>query len=200
MRIGVFGGTFDPPHLGHLVAAQELHVRLALDRLLLVPAAAPPHKPDREVTAAGVRLEMLRAAVAGDDRFEVSELEIRRAGASYTVDTLRALRDEHPDAELLLAIGSDQLAEFGSWREPEAIVRLATLVTFDRPGAPAADGSGWPARAVSVPEIAVSSTDIRRRVANDEPITYLVPAAVEAIIRRESLYRRDPDASPDAGD
>lgn len=190
MRLGILGGTFDPPHIGHLIAAQELHTRLRLDRLLLIPAAIPPHKRDHDVTPPAIRLEMLAAAVEGDPRFEVSDAELHREGASYTVDTLRSLHAERPGAELMLAMGADQLAEFGTWREPDEIDRLAALVTFARPGAPLpGEIDRWSARHVAVPLIDVSSTEIRRRVASGEPITYLVPAPVESIIRREALYR-----------
>ena len=186
MRIGVFGGTFDPPHLGHLIAAQEILVQLELDRLLLVPAAVPPHKRDRDVTPAPVRLEMLTAAVGGDARFSVSDLEIRRDGPSYTVDTLRQLRDDWPDAELFLAVGADQLAEFESWRAPDEIARLARLAGFAREGQSLPEGRE--VRVVRVPHVEISSTEIRRRAAAGAPIRYLVPASVEEIIRREGLY------------
>jgi nicotinate-nucleotide adenylyltransferase len=187
MRLGIFGGTFDPPHVGHLIAAQEIHHQLALDQLLIIPAAVPPHKRDREVTSAAVRLEMTTAAFAGDDRFRVSDVEVRREGASYTVDTLRALRDEWPDAELVLAMGADQAAELGTWKEPEAIRRLATVAAFAREGQ--AVPEGWEGPVVPVPFMEISSTEIRRRVAAGEPVSYLVAEPVEAIIRREGLYR-----------
>lgn len=188
VRLSIFGGTFDPPHIGHLIAAQEVYDQLGLDRLLLVPAAVPPHKQDEEVSPGDVRLAMLRAAAGDDPRFEVSELELERDGPSYTVDTLRSLRETYPDAELFLAIGADQLATFGSWKEPEAIAELATLVTFGRSGS-SPDTEAWPVRRVAVPEIDVSSTLIRQRVAAGESIRYLVPAAVEALIRTKGLYR-----------
>ncbi len=195
MRIGVFGGTFDPPHLGHLVAAQEIHWQLELDRLLLVPAAVPPHKRDREVSAGAVRLEMLRAAAGDDPRFEVSDAELRRGGASYSVDTLRALHDAYggpPPAagiELFLAMGADQAAEFDTWREPDAIAELAALALFAREGQAVPELPGRRVAHVTVPTLEISSTDIRRRVRAGEPIRYLVPEAVEAIIEREGLYR-----------
>ncbi len=187
VRLSIFGGTFDPPHIGHLIAAQEVYRQLGLHRLLLVPAAVPPHKQDEEVSPGEVRLAMLRAAVGDDGRFEVSELELERDGPSYTVDTLRSLREAYPDAALFLAMGADQMAEFGTWRAPDEIVELATLVTFGRPGA-SSDGGRWPAERVTVPEIELSSTMIRQRVGAGEPIRYLVPAAVEALIRARGLY------------
>ncbi|NIP77782.1 MAG: nicotinate-nucleotide adenylyltransferase [Gemmatimonadetes bacterium] len=187
-RIGVFGGTFDPPHIGHLVAAQELHDQLALDRLLLVPAAVPPHKTDRTVTPGAVRLAMLRAAVEGDARFEISELELERDGPSYTVDTLRELRRRHPEAALLLAVGADQLAELESWRDPDGIAALAELVAFRRGGQPVPE-TARSVRVVEVPAVEVSSTAVRERVAAGRPVRYLVPEAVRKVIDREGLYR-----------
>jgi nicotinate-nucleotide adenylyltransferase len=186
MRIGVFGGTFDPPHLGHLVVAQEVHHRLGLDRVLWVPAAIPPHKQDQQVTPGRLRLEMVRAAIAGDDRFEASDVELRREGPSWTVDTLRELVATRSVATLFLIVGADQLAEFDTWREPQEIRRLATVVGFARSGGvPAAEGD---MQIVRVPRLDISSTDLRTRAREGEPLTYLVPPAVEAIIRREHLW------------
>jgi nicotinate-nucleotide adenylyltransferase len=186
MRIGVFGGTFDPPHIGHLVVAQEVHHCLALDRVLWVPAAVPPHKRDQEITAGPTRLEMVRAAIAGDERFEACDLELRREGPSYTVDTLRELRASRPDDELFLIMGADQLAELDTWREPDQVRRLATVVAFARDGDQAKPGEG--ARIVRVPRLDVSSTELRRRVGAGEPLGYLVPGGVESMIRRAGLY------------
>jgi nicotinate-nucleotide adenylyltransferase len=189
MRIGVFGGTFDPPHMGHLVVAQEVHHRLGLDRLLWVPAAVPPHKRGQRITPAALRLEMTRATIADDDRFELCDLEINRQGPSYTVDTLRALRAGSPDDETFLILGADQLTELATWREPDEVRRLATIVGFARAGEspPTVDG----VLIVPVPRIDLSSTDVRRRIAAHEPVTYLVPASVERAIRRHGLYRMD---------
>lgn len=187
MRIGLFGGTFDPPHVGHLVVAQDALTRLPLDRVVFVPAATPPHKRDRVVTPAELRLAMVRAATASDDRFAVDDLEIRRGGASYTVDTLRAYRADRPEAELFLIMGADQYAEFDTWRESAEIRRLARLVVLARDGETHGAAAGA-AAAVGVTRIDVSATEIRRRVARGEPIRYLVAPAVEAMIRRNRLY------------
>ena len=187
MRIGIFGGTFDPPHVGHLIAAQEVHWQLGLDRLLLVPASVPPHKRDRAIAAGGVRMEMLRAAIAGDDRFEASDIELRREGPSYTVETLRQLREEHPDAELFLAIGADQVVELETWRGTNEIFELATVAVFARSGqAPETERE---VRVVDVPEMALSSTEVRRRVREGLPVSYMVDREVARIIRRQGLYR-----------
>jgi nicotinate-nucleotide adenylyltransferase len=189
MKLGVFGGTFDPPHLGHLVVAQEVHFRLGLDTVLWVPAAIPPHKTGQAITPGPIRLEMVRAAIRGDDRFQASDMELRRDGPSYTVDTLRQLRDERPDDALFLIVGADQLAELSTWREPEAILELATLVGFARDGE--APGAPEGARIVAVPRLDISSTAVRARWARGEPVRYLVHRDVEAIMERERLYGAD---------
>jgi nicotinate-nucleotide adenylyltransferase len=186
VRLGIFGGTFDPPHMGHLVVAQEVHFRLRLDRVLWVPAGIPPHKRDQPITPGTVRLELVRAAIAGDDRFEASDLEVRRGGVSYTVDTLRELRQARPEDELFLIVGADQLTELDSWREPDEIRRLATLVGFGREGEDPDEVAG--VKVVSVPRMDVSSTEVRRRVGAGEPVRYLVPDAVEAVVREGGLY------------
>jgi nicotinate-nucleotide adenylyltransferase len=188
-RVGIFGGTFDPPHIGHLIVAQDAWAALRLDRVVFIPAAVPPHKSELPITPAEVRLEMLRAAVAGDPRFEVSDLELRRTGPSYTVDTLRALHEAEPDATLYFLLGVDQFREFHSWREPEEVARLARLVVLSRGGESVEVGGVPPHRRLEVTRVDLSATAIRARVAAGEPIRYLVPAAVEAVIEREGLYR-----------
>jgi nicotinate-nucleotide adenylyltransferase len=195
-RLGVFGGTFDPPHVGHVAVARDATEHLHLDRLLWMPAGDPPHKPDQPISPAPLRLEMTRAAAAGEARFEVSELEVRRAGPSYTVDTLRALRAAHADAEIFLLVGADQLRTFaGGWREPTAILELATLALMDRAGDDAAEASPelpGMERAVHVPvrRVDVSSTEVRARVAEGGDVSALVPSGVLAVMEREGLYRR----------
>lgn len=188
MRIGIVGGTFDPPHLGHLLLASDVYEALGLDRVVLVPAAVPPHKHGLPRTPAALRLEMLRAAVAGDPRFEVADLELRRAGPSYSVDTLRELRGRWPDAALFFVLGADQLRELPSWREPDEVARLATLTGVARDGqAPVAPG-GYDVEVVPITRIDVSSSMIRDRAAAGRGVRYFVPPAVEAIIEREGLY------------
>lgn len=189
MRQGIFGGTFDPPHLGHLVVAQDAWSALGLDRVVFIPAAVPPHKRGR-ITPAELRLEMLRAATAGDERFEVSDLELRRPGPSYTVDTLRELRERDPTCALFLLLGADQFIEFHTWREAEEIARLATLVVLSRGGLDTGSPRiAVPHRVLPVTRIDISATEIRRRVQAGEPIRYLVPRGVEEIVEREGLYR-----------
>lgn len=188
MRIGLFGGTFDPPHIGHLIVAQHALTRLGLERVIFIPAAVPPHKQDRDVTPAHLRLAMLRAATAPDERFLVDDLEVQRGGASYTVDTLRVYTTAQPAAELHLMLGADQFEELHTWREFEEVRRLATLVVLPREGrGPVAAEPG----VVPLPgvRIDVSASEIRRRIGAGEPIRYLVCPAVESIIRDHDLYR-----------
>ena len=195
-QIGIFGGTFDPPHVGHLIVAQDAALALGLDRILFVPASTPPHKRDLQITHARVRARMLELAIAGDDRFAIDTLELDRQGASYTVDTLRELADRHPSTRFTLLMGADQYEEFGTWREPDEIrrlARLAVLMRSGRKGGPVAEGD----IALDVTRIDVSATDVRRRVADGLPIRYLVPHAVEAFIFEQNLYTRN--GTPVAG-
>lgn len=173
------------------MVAQDAWAALGLERVLFVPAAVPPHKLDREVTTPALRLEMVRAAVAGDERFEVSDLELRRDGPSWTVETLRELEGYQGGAELVLLLGADQFREFLTWKDPEGILRRAELAVLSRSGVDVDDGpsADLPHRWVPVTRIDLSSTMVRERVARGEPIRYLVPPEVEAIIRRANLYR-----------
>ena len=196
MRLGLFGGTFDPIHLGHLILAESCREACGLNRVWFVVAGAPPHKPgDR--TAVTHRLEMVRIAIAGHPAFEVSEIEARRPGPNYSVETLEAIQRDRPGDDLFFLIGADSLADLPSWRQPERIARLATIVVVNRPGiAPVAPadlpgfGSGTnPLRAVTVPPIGIASHDLRRRAAEGRSIRYQVPRGVEAYIEANGLYR-----------
>lgn len=189
MRVGVLGGTFDPPHVAHLIVASDVFSALRLDRLLFVPAAVPPHKLGAVRASPELRLEMVRAAIQNDPRFEVDDLELRREGASYTVDTLRELRERLPDAQLFFVVGVDQLREFHTWREPEQVAALARLAVVSREGEDPAPGSPYPVHPVRVTRVDLSATEVRRRIRAGEPIRYLVPDAVREIIERERLYR-----------
>ena len=189
MRLGVFGGTFDPPHLGHLVAASDAARALRLDRVLWIPAAVHPFKRAAVAAPAEARLEMVRAAVAGDECFEACDLELRREGPSYTVTTLRELQARHPGAELFFLTGADNLRDLPKWREPEEVVRLARLVVVSRAGEGVPAGLPFPAVAVPVTRVDVSSTELRRRAAAGETLRYLVPEPVRAVIARLGLYR-----------
>ena len=188
---GALGGTFDPPHLGHLIAAQDVLEKLALDRLLLVPAGIPPHKPEGSSAPAASRARMLRAAVEEDPRLEVSKVELERPGPSYTVDTLRELKARWPRDDLFLVIGVDQLRVFSTWRRPAEVIRLARLVVIARQGVQAFEAapvSAFDYESVWVPRIDVSSTEIRRRIREGRSIRYWVPEAVRRIIEEEKLY------------
>lgn len=195
-RIGVMGGSFDPIHIGHLVAASEVAHRFGLDRVVFSPTGEAWHKDSDDRAPAELRYEMTRAATAGDPRFAVTRVDIDRAGPTYTVDTLRDLQDgfaaEHPGqaSEWYFITGADALADILGWRDPDRIVAAAHLVGVTRPGHVLAD-PGLPAARVSlveIPALAISSTDIRARVRAGEPIRYLVPDAVEQLIARHGLY------------
>jgi nicotinate-nucleotide adenylyltransferase len=190
-RIGVFGGTFDPPHFGHLIVAQDAAEDLELDRVLMVPAAEPPHKAGRDLAPAESRVRMLEAAVAGHSRFEVSRLEVERGGPSFTVDTLRVLRDRWPDDERVLLIGADQLRTLSSWRSPLELADLARIVVMARDGLDPVEmgvSPGVPFETVSVTRVDISSTEVRRRVAAGRSIRYWVPEGVRNIVEAELLY------------
>jgi nicotinate-nucleotide adenylyltransferase len=193
-RVGVLGGTFDPFHMGHLIAAQDVVEALDLDHLILVPAADPPHKEAEELTPGALRIRMIRAGVEEDRRFSVSDIELRREGVSFTVDTLRGLRELYPESSLFLIVGADQWRTFGSWRDPWEISRLATLVVMTREGEGAAGDAGFgevgPPVCTEVPvlRIDISSTDIRARVREGRSIRYLVPEAGRRIIEAAKLY------------
>jgi nicotinate-nucleotide adenylyltransferase len=196
--IGILGGTFNPPHMGHLVMAQEALDQLDLDRVVLMPVAVPPHKEAREDPGAAARLELCRLAVAGDERFAVSSLEIDRGGASFTVDTLKELHDVEPQHDLTFIVGGDMAQSLPAWREPEAILALARLAVAEREGvrrediARRLDSLHDGSRVVffDMPRIDISSSSIRRRVAEGRPVRYLVPDAVAEAIAQQGLYRQ----------
>ena len=189
-RIGVFGGTFDPVHVGHLVAAVNVRHALALDVVLLVVANRPWQKVgSREVSPAAERLAVVQAAVGDVAGVEASGLEIERGGVSYTADTLAALRTEDPGADLVLVIGADVAATLSTWDRVDEVRARCRLAIVNRPGAPApAVPAGWRADVVEIPALEVSSTDLRARVADGRPLDYLVPAAAVREVRRRGLY------------
>jgi nicotinate-nucleotide adenylyltransferase len=190
LRIGIFGGTFDPPHVGHLIVAQDVAEALDLDRVVWVPAATPPHKEGGELTAAEDRLALVEAAVADNERFQVTDLEVRRAGVSYTVDTLRELRGRWEGAQLHLIIGADQYRVLDTWREPAEIARLARVTVMSRNGSEGPPGPQAHEATIVVPvtRIDISSTDVRERLRSGRSVAYLVPAAVRRIIEHKGLY------------
>ncbi len=197
MRVGILGGTFNPPHLGHLVCAQEAYVQLRLDRVMLIPAGIPPHKPIEHEPGARHRLELCRQAVKDDSRFTVSDLEIRRAGPSYTLDTLTELHSKEPNNELFLILGGDVAAALPEWHQPERVLSLAAVAVAKRRGTSqgAVEAAlhslhgGQRAEFFPMPRIGVSSTMVRRRVRAGEPIKYIVPDAVADYIDRHELYK-----------
>lgn len=189
-RIGIFGGTFDPPHIGHLVAAIDARQALDLDVVLLVVANVPWQKVGaRRVSPAEDRLAMVRAAVEDAPGLEVSDLEIRRGGDSFTADTLADLRREEPDAELFVILGDDAASGFATWERYEEVAEGATLVVVDRPGHPAPVDPRFSWVRVDIPELEVSSTELRERVAAGRSIRYLTTPGVASCIEQRSLYR-----------
>lgn len=194
-RIGVLGGSFDPPHLGHLALAEWARVQLSLEQVLFVPAGDPPHKSRASLTPARQRLAMTRLAVRGNPAFEVRDLEMRRKGVSYTVDTVRELAAEAPRARLVLLMGADMFATFGTWRSPDEILEHAQLAVALRPGARRARAGRWAHVGHGVtfldnPGLEVSSTTLRDRARAGLSLRYLVPDAVARHVEKHALYRR----------
>ena len=197
-RIGILGGSFNPPHLAHLVCASEAAAQLSLDRVLLTPVAAPPHKEAEQDPGPQARLELCRLAIAGDERLGVCDLEVVRGGPSYTVDTLRELHARTPEDHLTFIVGGDIALGLPSWHEPEAVLDLARLAVAERSGAGREEITGRLAQHFGdaaapvffdMPRLDISSSQIRRRVAQGDPIRYLVPDSVAEQIARGRLYR-----------
>ena len=196
MRVGILGGAFNPPHIGHLVCAQEALAQLELERVVFIPVGVPPHREIDFDPGAEARLEMVELAVADDERFEASRIELDREGPSYTSDTLEQLAKESPKDELFLILGGDQASALASWHEPEQVLERATVAVFDR--------GSWGRNAIGIkigrlagarrvryldmPLIQVSSSAIRRRVREGVPIRYLVPDKVADYISSHDLY------------
>jgi nicotinate-nucleotide adenylyltransferase len=196
LRVGILGGAFNPPHVGHLVCAQEALVQLELEKVVFMPVGQAPHRELESDPGAEARLEMVELAVGDDGRFAVSRTELDRSGPSYTADTLRELGEKAPGDELFLILGGDQAAALPTWREPEAVLSLATVAVVER--------TNWSRNAIGIkvgrlrgaeriryldmPVIQVSSSAIRRRVAEGLPIRYLVPDKVASYIGANDLY------------
>jgi nicotinate-nucleotide adenylyltransferase len=196
VRVGILGGAFNPPHIGHLVCAQEALIQLELEKIVFVPVGQAPHRGIEADPGAETRLELVELAIAGDDRFESSRIEFDRDGPSYTSETLRQMRSAAPDDEHFLILGGDQAAALGSWHEPEEVLSLATVAVVER--------VSWTRNAIGIklgrlkgaqrvryldmPLMQVSSSAIRRRVAAGRPIRYLVPDAVASYVEANGLY------------
>jgi nicotinate-nucleotide adenylyltransferase len=196
LRIGILGGAFNPPHTGHLVCAQEAFVQLELDRVLFVPVGHAPHRELAGDPGAEARLEMVELAIADDERFEASRVELDREGPSYTSDTLRGFAEAAPDDERFLILGGDQAATLATWHEPDQVLSLATVAVVER--------SNWSRNAIGIkvgrlkgmervryldmPLMQISSSSIRRRVAEGRPVRYLVPDKVASYIESNGLY------------
>ena len=197
-RVGIMGGTFDPIHNGHLVAASEVAWVYDLDEVIFVPTGRPVFKLDRGVTNPEDRYLMTVIATSSNLRFTVSRVDIDRPGVTYTIDTLRDIRAQRPDAELFFITGADAVAEIMRWKDADKMWKLAHFVAVTRPGYASdaddvADGAGIPEGVVDrleIPALAISSTDVRRRAANGEPVWYLVPDGVVQYISKHALYQR----------
>lgn len=198
-RIGIFGGTFDPVHVGHLVTAVNARAALDLDVVYLVVANEPWQKIGaRTVTPAVDRLALVEAAVAGCDGVEACDLEIRRGGLSYTIDTARELLAAEPGASLVLVVGADVVGKLGTWKDVDELAQLCDLVVVNRPGSRLADApelaaqlAGWRHSVIEVPALEVSSTDLRDRAASGRPLEFLVPEGAIRMIRERGLYALD---------
>ncbi len=200
MRIGIFGGTFDPVHYGHLLLAETCREQCELDQIWFLPASVPPHKQERVLTPANRRTEMLELAIAGHEAFVVSSLEIERGGVSYTVDTLSIIRERHSDADLFFLMGADSLRDLPTWRQTQRICQLATPVVVRRRGAPEPDYSVLNGivgderskeiqrHQVEMPVVEFSSTAIRQAIAAGRSIRFQTPRAVEKYIETHGLY------------
>ena len=189
MKLGIFGGSFDPIHLGHLLVAQAAVEELGLDRIFFVPAAQSPFKPETKPASDAVRLQLLRLALAGKTNCEIDDQEIRRGGISYTVDTLRDYTKRFPGAELFYLIGADNVAKLNAWRDPAELARLAEFVAIPRPGGePAVFPAPFHGRTLKGFPFAVSSSEIRARVKAGLTIEHLVPSAVAGAIHAAPIY------------
>jgi nicotinate-nucleotide adenylyltransferase len=188
-RLGIYGGTFDPVHLGHLLVAHAAREEMHLDEVIFVPAGISPFKPDRQPAPAALRLRMLRLALAGLSWCRVSELDVRREGPSYSVDTVRALASERPEATLLFIIGGDHLGSLGEWRESAALARLVEFIVIPRPGGAEAEvPPGFTAHGLAGWPLEVSASDLRGRIRAGRAFEHLVAAPVAEVIRNNRLY------------
>lgn len=198
MRVGILGGTFDPPHIGHLIMAEEVYARLSLDIVLFVPAKEPPHKLGRPYSPIDNRLDMVKLAIKDNPHFALSLVDVERPGPSYSIDTVAILQREYgPQTELFFIVGLDSVADLLNWREPAKLVSMCSMVAVLRPDytefdlrtlEPQIPNASKRILMMEAPLIGVSSSDLRRRASQSSPIKYQVPATVESYIREHSLY------------
>ncbi|WP_434511346.1 nicotinate-nucleotide adenylyltransferase [Desulfitobacterium sp. AusDCA] len=198
-RLGIMGGTFDPIHYGHLVAAETARYKFDLERVIFIPSGAPPHKTKRRISLPEFRYQMVSRAIADNDFFEVSRIEIERTGLTYTVDTLRLLKEEYPNYELYFITGADAFREIFTWRSPDEIIELTQFIGASRPGFDALDFLSQLQQQsprfyqrmhfMEVPALAISSTDIRLRVKAGQSIRYLLPEPVRLFIQKNGIYK-----------
>lgn len=189
-RIGILGGTFDPPHNGHIAIARAALKECDLEKIIFIPAKYPPHKPIDGVTSEKDRMNMLRLAVGGHDGFEVSDIELRKNSISYTVETLREIKKQYQGDEIIFIIGADNITEMEGWYKPDEILDIADVVAFNRPGFKPGGMYKSKIRLLSMPPVDISSTEIRSKVAEKEDIKNLVPDRVREYIEKNSLYRK----------
>ena len=189
-RIGIFGGSFDPPHSGHLILAQSALNQLRLDKVIFLPAYRAPHKRGKRPTSAASRFRMSQLAVSGNARFEVSDIEIRRKGVSYTHKTVAQISRDYPEAKLFLIIGGDNFAQFHTWKMPDEILRLASLAVYRRSGEVHTQPRRFSKNILLLrgPLVNISSSEIRSRVEMGKTIRYLVPEKVRKFIASRKLY------------
>ncbi|MCS3637367.1 nicotinate (nicotinamide) nucleotide adenylyltransferase [Salinibacter ruber] len=192
MTVGLFGGSFNPPHLAHLVVAEVVRDQFGLDEVWWIPNATPPHKPNDELAAVQHRLAMTERTVEGNPAFRVCGVEVERDGVSYTVETLRVLQDQHPDTDFALILGSDSLDHFADWHRPDEIAERVPFIVYKRPGA--IESVADPrfvndVRYAAAPVMEISGTEVRARRRAGRSIRYLVPEAVRAYIDTHDLYR-----------
>jgi nicotinate-nucleotide adenylyltransferase len=200
MDVGLFGGSFNPPHVAHLIVAEIARDQFGLDEVWWIPNATPPHKSHDELAAVEDRLAMTRRAIADNPAFRLCDIEVRRSGVSYTVETLRALQEQHPDTDFGLLLGSDSLDYFAEWHRPDEIADRVPLVVYKRPGVideVAAPRFANHVRFVSAPVMEVSGTEIRSRCRKGRSIRYLVPDAVRTYIEDNGLYRATRTEAPE---
>lgn len=192
MTVGLFGGSFNPPHVAHLVVAEVVRDQFGLDKVWWIPNATPPHKPNDELVAVQHRLAMTKRTVEGNPAFRVCGVEVEREGVSYTVETLRVLQDQHPDTDFALILGSDSLDHFADWHRPDEIAERVPFIVYKRPGAieSVADPRfANDVRYAAAPVLEISGTEVRARRQAGRSIRYLVPEAVRSYIGTHDLYR-----------